>query len=314
MNGLTELDATPSQVRLPLLDRDKLTDAAAQVQSAPIRQSPIRQSPIRQSPIRQSPIRQSPIRQSPLDDANALTGTAAITLAQVPLTPPLDWTTVLQGTEFEGLPLQTVLISQVLTAADSRDSKYAEIRKLILGNIDFSDTSLGEVGLGSFLLGDTPLTALPAPTGAGSTKDRWCAYLASHGTSTSPRCDASQALIGKASLMLVELAGVALTDYYAEDGALIGSDLVDAPLAFVRVADLALGRIALGNVTLEQLKESIRKDICPACTDADNETPLRSLNLPKSTAPPADPVESPARTPCRPCSRRASPTTRSTAP
>jgi len=237
-------------VDLTTLDASRLTDGLAALQAAPLRGSPLRGSPLRGSPLRGSPLRGSPLRGSPLRGSplrgSPLRGSpfpVPIPLSTVPLiqesaTDP-TWDTVLAGTQYAGLPLQSVTLQQVLAL----DPAPAALSDLTLAQIDLSQTPLATTSFTAMFLWGVPLAALPAPAGSSG----WCDFL----SSARVNCSSATAVDPATwDLLDLELAGDDLSAYYAEPVQLSGVPLrgssYGSPLGDVFLTDIQLSATPLG--------------------------------------------------------------------
>lgn len=248
--GSATSSAGHESVDLTSLDASKLTDGAAALQASPLRGSPLRGSPLRGSPLRGSPLRGSPLRGSPLRGSplrgSPLRGSpfpVPIPLSTIPLVQesPSDptWDTVLAGTQYAGLPLQSVSLQQVLAL----DPAPAALNAISLAQIDLSQTPLARTSFTAMFLWGVPLSALPTPAGASS----WCTYLAT----ASANCSSATAVDPATwDLLDLELAGDNLSSYYASPVALAGVPLrgssYTSPLGDVYLTDIQLSATPLG--------------------------------------------------------------------
>lgn len=243
-------DAGRQAVDLTTLDASRLTDGLAALQAAPLRGSPLRGSPLRGSPLRGSPLRGSPLRGSPLRGSplrgSPLRGSpfpVPIPLSTIPLIQesPSDptWQTVLAGTQFAGLPLQSVTLQQVLALAPAP----AALSDLTLAQIDLSQTPLATTSFTAMFLWGVPLAALPAPAGSSG----WCDFLSSEPAN----CSSATAVDPSTwDLLDLELAGDDLSSYYANPVELSGVPLrgssYGSPLGDVYLTDIQLSATPLG--------------------------------------------------------------------
>ncbi len=169
-----------------------------------------------------------------------------ISLAQAPVVPTAggtttSWEAALAGTALAGQPLQTVRLADVLALPDPP----AALAGLTLGQLDLSDTDLRRASLGAYLLGGTPLSALPVPTGSAS----WCAYL-----SAQPYSCGNHPGALSASLLAAELGGASFASYYATTAVeLVGLPLVRSPLTHLLLNNTDLGLSSLGRTATTAL-------------------------------------------------------------
>ena len=236
------------EVDLANLDPSKLSDGLAALQAAPLRGSPLRGSPLRGSPLRGSPLRGSPLRGSPLEESplrgSPLRGSAfpvPIPLSTIPLLQDSGsdptWATVLAGTQYDGLPLQSVTLQQVLAL----DPLPSAIAGLSLAQVDLSATPLRGSSFTSMFLWGVPLASLPAPSGG------WCSFLAGQAASCSSATPVDPTTW---DLLDLEMAGDNLSAYYAQPLQLAGVPLrgsgYSSPLANVYLTDVQLDVTPLG--------------------------------------------------------------------
>ncbi len=162
-----------------------------------------------------------------------------LSLAQVPIvatdgSAATTWDTVLAGTALAGLPTQTITLAEVLALTP----RPASVSALTLGQLDLSGTDLRRSSLGAYLLGGTPLRALPVPLGSTS----WCASLAGQPYSCSTHPDALDR-----SLLAAELGGATFGSYYAGTAIeLVGLPLTRSPLTYLLLNNIDLSLTSLG--------------------------------------------------------------------
>ena len=162
-----------------------------------------------------------------------------ISLSQVPVVPTpggttTSWEAALAGTPLAGRPLQTIRLADVLALPNPP----AGLAALTLGQLDLSATDLRRASLGAYLLGGTPLSALPVPTGSAT----WCAYLSGQPYSCSNHPGATSA-----SLLDGELGGASFASYYDSTAIeLVGLALTRSPLTYLLLNNTDLGLSSLG--------------------------------------------------------------------
>ena len=188
-----------------------------------------------------------------------------ISLAQMPIAPQpgssSTWESILAGTALGDRPIQTLTIADVLALSP----RPAALSNLTLGELDISATELREASAGAYLLGRTPLSALPVPTGFAS----WCAYLAS----TSYDCTAHPTATTQ-SLVDLELAGVNLRDYFASTSVdLVGLALAHSPITYLLLNNVDLSLSSLGKAATTAITNPSEFVTCtPSGSDATCDT------------------------------------------
>ncbi len=149
-----------------------LTEGTVETSAGPL-SAPIPSKPIPSKPIPSKPIPSKPIPSKPIPSKGV---GAAAPLSQAPLSsliahdipnPPLltqigvdldgGWPVLLEGTSFEGVPLQNVNFNQV--------SRLPAVAVIKLSHFDFSQTAIGSLPPAAFLYGETPLSDIGLPTG-----------------------------------------------------------------------------------------------------------------------------------------------------
>lgn len=185
------LDSLP----LAQLPFDAATIAATPLRAVPLRASSVADAPLRASPLRAVPLRAVPLRASGI--AGAPLRASDLTLSSLVLeatTYPGGWAERLAGTPFEGRPLQTIRLDELLddpaTPADETSPALTADPEITLTSIDLSTSPLRAVSIASIALGATPLRAVPlraslAPQAGASDADRfaaWCDLLSAADT------------------------------------------------------------------------------------------------------------------------------------
>ncbi len=178
-----------------------------------------------------------------------------VSLAQVPVVPTsggtaTSWEAVLAGTALAGQPLQTITLADVLALP----SPPPALTSLTLGQLDLRATDLRRASLGAYLLGGTPLSALPIPTGSTS----WCGYLAGQ-----PYDCANHPGAASASLVTAELSGDAFNAYYRDTSIeLVGLALTRSPLTYLLLNNIDLSLTSLGTAKTTAMANPSRFVTC----------------------------------------------------
>ena len=229
------------------LPADALADTAV-LQSSPLRATPLRATPLRATPLRATPLRATPLR---------ATGLAPIQLSAIPLR-ATNWSDVLAGTVYEGVPLQTVTLADVFAL----DPPLPAVQVLTLADIDLAQTPLRATSLAALLLSGVPLADLPDPASA-----NWCDHLADQPLHCGNGADPATT-----TLLDLELGGDDLSAYYAQQIDLTRTDLsgTGAPIAAIRLVDFTLSRTPLGPLPTGAVPDLVTCEpaACPTLADA----------------------------------------------
>jgi choice-of-anchor C domain-containing protein len=160
--------------------------------------------------------------------------------------PCTGWEGVLTGSEYAGVPLQTVTLANVLedttTGTGGVPSPATNFDSLDLASLDLSSSPLGSIPLGSIELGSTPLGSISLPgaqSGATGALTEWCTVL----DSLSPAFPCSDFGIDPSNPS--SAAGVSLLSL-----ALAGVPLGSIPLGSIPLGSIALGSSPLGSIPL----------------------------------------------------------------
>lgn len=206
------------------LPADALADTA-HLQGSPWRATPWRTIPLDTTPWRTIPLVESPWRTIGLDP---------VPLSALPLREG-SWQDVLVGTVYEGVPLQSVTVGQVLAL----EPLPRAAQELTMADINLDESPWRSTSLAGLLLANIPLRNLPPPGGS------WCAFLSGGPGACERGTDPAST-----TLLELELAGVDLSAYYGEQIDLAQVDFAgtEAPLPDFRLTDIRLDRTPLGEV------------------------------------------------------------------
>ncbi|MBT8215529.1 MAG: hypothetical protein KJO17_01620, partial [Acidimicrobiia bacterium] len=203
-------------------------------EASPLGAIPLGAIPLGAIDLDASPLGAIPLGAIPLGainvEANPL---GAITLSSVPLGAIGGWEAILQGTVYEGVPLQNVTLGDVLSLSPAP----AGLSDIDLNDIGLEASPLGAISLPSVALGDEPLIGIdptlcddPAVTG----------------------CDVAPAGAGPEdpSLFELEIAGAPLGAIPLGAIPLGAIDLASTPLGAIPLGAIPLGAIPLGAIPL----------------------------------------------------------------
>ncbi len=191
----------------------------------------------------------------PLETAGlASIGLASILVSDTPLLLPGGWEAFLAGTIYEGVPLQTLTLADILALY----SQYPHLPDITLAQLDISSTGLASIGLASILLHDVGLASIPLPCASDSSTcedsvDAWCELLGPEICSlilSNPNfsllsldfIDAEKPLIPLGDIPLDETAGSLQTAGLASIG-LASIQLQNTGLASIGLASIGLASI-----------------------------------------------------------------------
>ena len=178
----------------------------------------------------------TPVDQSPLADpflGPIPLSAISISPSAIDPTAPSNWDQVLAGTPYAGLPTQSITIQQLFAL----NPVPAALHKVTIGQLDMSATGLRKVSVGSYLLGRTPTSALPAPSGG------FCAYL------TGQPANCSNTNVATASVVGLELQGDSFQSYFASTPInLVGLALTSSPLSTTLLNNIDVAQTTLGAV------------------------------------------------------------------
>ena len=165
-------------------------------------------------------------------------------------TPCTGWEGVLAGSQYAGIPLESLTLADVLedttTGTGGVPSPATNFDSVDLASLDLSSSPLGSIPLGSIELGSTPLgsISLPGTTTSGALAE-WCTELSSLSPSF-PCSDfginpADSSTAANVTLLSLALAGVPLGSI----------PLGSIPLGSIALGSSPLGSIPLGSIDLE---------------------------------------------------------------
>ncbi|WP_460526606.1 virginiamycin B lyase family protein [Flindersiella endophytica] len=234
------------------LPANALADTA-QLQSSPWRSVPWRSVPMGSTPWRSVPLTDIPWRSVDVDP---------IALSALPLQ-GTTWESVLAGTIYEGVPLQTVTIDDVLAL----DPLPAAVQDLTMANIDLDWSPWRSVSLSGLVLANVPLDNLPPPSPS------WCAFLAGQPENCSTGVDPVTT-----TLLDLELAGDDLSGYYADQIDLAAVDFAgtNAPITAFLLDDILLEQTPLGPLQTSAFPSLVTcaPATCPTLADAQDANAL----------------------------------------
>jgi hypothetical protein len=175
----------------------------------------------------------------------------SIPLSEIPLTEdaggaPLVWETLLADTVFEGVPLQSITLEDLVNANVNLDG-------LSLESIDLASTALRSIALRSILLQDAALRSIPVdgytPDADGGYTSAWCTILGDLcGTGDDQLTPAE---IGANDLLSIQLAGGSVDDVPVYDIPLSG--LASTALRSIALRSIALRSIYIENTALRSI-------------------------------------------------------------
>ncbi len=190
---------------------------AASTAASPLGAVPLGAVDLAESPLGAVPLGAVPLGAVPLGAVPL----GAVPLGAVAVDFPGGWSALLQGTPFEGRPLQTILLSEVITHIDD-GLAVDPLASLTIAQVSLDATPLGAVSLLSLALGALPLGAVPL----GAVGETGCDAALDQGFDCDP---------GTTTLIELELAGF---------------DVAASPLGAVPLGAVPLGAVPLGAVPL----------------------------------------------------------------
>lgn len=160
---------------------------------------------------------------------------------------PGGWHDLLPATPFADDVAENITLASIVAWASSSEGSAAtgeegaaaaDVRGLRLGDISFSETSVGRLTAATLLLGDVPLTALTID-GTGDTLDRWRAAVGAQGVDLDVT---EQTVLAEADAAGVDLGAIGLEDIPVADVPSAtdasGSTVGEALFALVPAGDL----------------------------------------------------------------------------
>ena len=224
--------------------------------------------------IDSSPLGSIPLGSIPLGsiEINGLP-LGSIPLNTIPLGSIGGWEALLDGTDLENVPLQTITLDDVLALVPPPEG----FASLTLSDVGLEETSLQSVGLASLALGSLPLGSIPVPDGYAD----WCDFLESLGFS----CEGLGVDINSTSLLALDIQGVPLGSIPLGSIPLgsipmSGIDIEGSPLGSIPLGSIPLGSIPLGSIPLGSIPlGSIPLGSIPLGSIAIAGTPLGSIPL-----------------------------------
>ncbi len=187
------------------------------------------------------------------------------------------WQGVLAGSQYAGLPLESVTLADVLQdTTGGQSSPAANFASVDLGSLDLASSPLDSIPLDSIALGNVPLDSIPLATATGKSAadvlTAWCSELA--GIATKFQCqnfgiDPSS---GTTNVTLLTLA-------------LAGVPLDSIPLDSIPLDSIPLDSIPLDSIPLDSINlasnplDSIPLDSINLASSPLDSIPLDSINL-----------------------------------
>jgi CSLREA domain-containing protein len=199
--------------KIPTTSLSSSTTGGSTVGSTPLGAIDLSHSPLGAIPLGAIPLGAIPLGAIPL---------GAILLSDIPVTIDGGWSTLLAGTDFENVPLETLTLRDVLPA----------IAGVPLEELGLGSTPLGAIPLGAIAFGSLPLGAIPlGAIGTNETQNlqTWCTYLGSWCTTL----------------------GIVPTDTTSDDDvSIVSLALAGVPLGAIPLGAIPLGAIPLGAIPL----------------------------------------------------------------
>jgi hypothetical protein len=217
-------------------------------------------------------------------------GLRSIPLSEIPLLEDGGWSTLLEGTDFENVPLQSITLEDISALDDAGNSL---VDGLTLESIDLSSTGLRSIGLRSILLSGIGLRSIPLPLEAGETAPggdyaaAWCNTLFGPDLCTAAFVEE----IGNAELWEAQLAGGNIDQEKILEVALSG--LTSTGLRSIGLRSIGLRSIFLENTGLRSI--GLRSiGLRSIDTDGDGIADTGIESIVRCTTDPTDPAN-----PCR---------------
>ena len=236
------VEAGAAKVKLSDVPPSLFFDAAGTANSSPVGSIPVGSIPVGSIPVGSIPVGSIPVGSIGFTAAQTLLSSVA--LSTIPLLPPSSWATVLAGTPFAGLPLQTVTLGQVL----ANTTVAGRLNSVPVGSINLARSPLGSLTPAAIGLGSTPVGSIPVPpadgeSSADTTLQRWCRWL-----SGPPVNCTSPTSLGTTTMVSAALQG-------APVGSIpVGSIPVGSiPVGSIPVGSIPLGSIPVGSITLPRV-------------------------------------------------------------
>ena len=241
--------------------------------SAPLSSIPLSSIALASSPLHSIPLSSIPLSSIALPG----TGDSAIAAAEKALSSTLlsdiaityepagcttsdcaGWNGVLAGSQYAGLPLESVTLEDVLqdttAGAGGQLSPAAAFDSVDLSALDLSSSPLSSIPLSSIELGSLPLSSigLDGTTPGSAALAQWCTSLAALNFPCSDFGIAGSSDNG-VTLLSLALAGVPLSSIPLSSIPLSSIDLADIPLSSIPLSSIPLSSINLSSSPLSSI-------------------------------------------------------------
>ncbi|HET7691410.1 MAG TPA: hypothetical protein VFK41_13580 [Nocardioidaceae bacterium] len=224
------------------------------------------------SPLSSIPLSSIPLSSIPL---------SSIPLSSIPLSSIAGgWETVLEGTAYDGVPLQSVTLQQVLG--------LPQVQSITLADVDLSATPLSSIPLSSIALAGVPLSSIPLP-GEAAGLQGWCDSLtelgyepADLGLDCSNLANPANEQVTLLALAVqgVPLSSIPLSSIPLSSIDLTGTPLSSIPLSSIDIAGSPLSSIPLSSIPLSSIPlSSIPLSSIPLSSIPLSSIPLSSIEL-----------------------------------
>ena len=236
------VEAGAAKVKLNDVPPSLFFDATGTANSAPVGSIPVGSIPVGSIPVGSIPVGSIPVGSIGFTATQSLL--SSISLATIPLLPPSSWATVLAGTPFAGLPLQTLTLGQVLANATAA----GRLNSVPVGSINLARSPLGSLTPAAIGLGSTPVASIPVPPADGepatdTTLQRWCKWLSGPPVNCTVPTSLTTTTMVSAALQGAPVASIP-----------VGSIPVGSiPVGSIPVGSIPLGSIPVGSITLPRV-------------------------------------------------------------
>ncbi len=236
------VEAGAATVKLSDVPPSLFFDAAGTANSAPVGSIPVGSIPVGSIPVGSIPVGSIPVGSIGFTATQSLL--SSISLATIPLLPPSSWATVLAGTPFAGLPLQTLTLGQVL----ANTTAAGRLNSVPVGSINLARSPLGSLTPAAIGLGSTPVASIPVPPVDGepatdTTLQRWCKWLSGPPVNCTVPTSLTTTTMVSAALQGAPVASIP-----------VGSIPVGSiPVGSIPVGSIPLGSIPVGSITLPRV-------------------------------------------------------------
>ena len=253
------LDTPPATTAGGALVATPATAASTGIGETSVANPPSLDSPLKSIPIRSIDVQAAPIRSIPI---------RSIPLASIPIRSIAgDWATILVGTQWEGRPLQTVSLGDVL----GDPALATRLASVSLADLDLSNTPIRSIPLASIVLTGVPIRSIPLPAG-----QSWCAIVTAAGVpcgDSTPGAGGAVAGgidIATDSLLSLSLAGVPIRSI----------PLASIPIRSINLVGTAIGAIKLNGIPIRSIPlGSIPIRSIPLASSPIGAIPIRSIPI-----------------------------------